>query len=347
MMILNISVLDRYFVINVNFHSNAWHYEQNDVILSSTERRKTMKIILDCDPGHDDAFAMLLAASSKEIELLGITTVVGNSYLHNTTRNARIVLDMFDLDLPVFPGCERPIMRDIVTAPEIHGKSGLDGAELPPPKRRIEKLHAVDFMAQTLERYDDVTIVATGPLTNLALLLVKHPYVAKRIASIVLMGGGIAFGNITPVAEFNIFVDPEAAKIVFGSGIPIVMAPLDLTHQIVVTEKEIEQMRSLGDRFNLLADLLAFFKATYKNIFGIDGVPLHDPATIMYLIRPDIFVSNEYYVDVETKGELTCGQTVVDIWRRSGKEPNVKVLTKVSRERFFEIFFEKISSLRR
>ncbi len=306
-----------------------------------------MKIILDCDPGHDDAFAILLAASSREIELLGVTTVVGNSYLSNTTRNARTILDMFDIDVPVFPGCEKPLVRDVVTAPEIHGGSGLDGAELPPPKKPIEKTHAVEFMAQMLEKYDDITLVPTGPLTNIALLLIKYPHLAKRISRIILMGGGIAFGNITPVAEFNIFVDPEAAKVVFKSGVPIVMAPLDLTHQIIVTDSEVERMRKLGDKFNVLADLLVFFKSTYKSVFGIDGVPLHDPATVMYLIEPRIFQSEEYYVDVEIKGELTYGQTVVDVWHRSGRKPNATILTKVYREKFFEIFFEKISSLRR
>ncbi|AEH51287.1 nucleoside hydrolase [Pseudothermotoga thermarum] len=305
-----------------------------------------MRIILDCDPGHDDAFAILLAASSKEIELLGVTTVAGNSTLFNTSRNARIVLDMFDIDVPVYPGCAKPILRELVTAPEIHGSTGLDGAQLPQPKRSIESLHAVDFIAQMLEKYDDVVLVPTGPLTNVALFMLKYPHLVKKISSIVLMGGGIAFGNITPVAEFNIFVDPEAAKIVFNSGVPIVMAPLDLTHQIIATDREVERLRKMGDKFNILADLLTFFKSTYRNIFGIEGVPLHDPATIMYLVRPDIFEFDDYYVDVETKGELTCGQTVVDIWKRSGKRPNARVLTKVNRGKFFEIFFEKISQLR-
>ncbi|MGB9790380.1 MAG: nucleoside hydrolase [Thermotoga caldifontis] len=304
-----------------------------------------MRVILDCDPGHDDAFAILLAAASKRIELLGVTTVVGNSYLENTTINARKVLDLFDLDVPVFPGCARPLLRDVVIAPQIHGKSGLDGATLPPPKRKIEKIHAVDFIAQTLQKYEDVVLVPTGPLTNIALFMLRYPELRSRISLIVLMGGGIAFGNVTPVAEFNIFADPEAARIVFSSGVPIVMVPLDLTHQVIATEREADVLRGLGERFQIMADLLMFFKSTYKRVFNIDGAILHDPCTIMYLLHPEIFESQDYYVDVETKGELTYGQTVVDVWRTTGKRANAKVLLKVDREKFFQIFFEQLRSL--
>ncbi|HBT39436.1 MAG TPA: hypothetical protein DIT29_00385 [Pseudothermotoga sp.] len=167
-----------------------------------------MRIILDCDPGHDDAFAILLAAASEEIELLGVTTVAGNSYLENTTLNARKVLDLFDLDVPVFPGCARPLFRNVVVAPQIHGQSGLDGATVPPPKRGIQKTHAVDFIAEVARKYEDLILVPTGPLTNVALFMLRYPELVKRISMIVLMGGGIAFGNVTPVAEFNIFADP-------------------------------------------------------------------------------------------------------------------------------------------
>lgn len=305
-----------------------------------------MRIILDCDPGHDDAFAILLSVASKEIELLGVTTVVGNSYLENTTKNARTVLDLFDIDVPVFAGCDKPLFRNVIVAPDIHGKSGLEGAQLPPAKRPIERLHAVDFIAQTLEKYSDVVLVPTGPLTNIALFMIRYPHLIKRIALIVLMGGGIAFGNVTPAAEFNIFADPEAAKIVFQSGVPIVMAPLDVTHQVVVTEEEVRKMRLLGAEFDLLADLLVFFKSTYKRVFGIEGVPLHDPCTVMYLIHPEIFETKDYHVDVETKGELTYGQTVVDVWRTTGKTLNAKVMLRADRMRFFDLFFEKLSQLR-
>ncbi|MDI6862734.1 MAG: nucleoside hydrolase, partial [Pseudothermotoga sp.] len=177
--------------------------------------------------------------------------------------------------------------------------------------------------------------------------ILKYPKLVKRISTIVLMGGGIAFGNVTPVAEFNIFADAEAAKIVFKSGIPIVMAPLDLTHQVVATEREAEKLRSMGERFQIMADLLMFFKSTYKNVFNIDGAILHDPCTVMYLLHPEIFESQDYFVDVETKGELTYGQTVVDVWRTTGNTPNAKVLLKVNREKFFDILFEKFGSLSR
>lgn len=305
----------------------------------------SLRIVLDCDPGHDDAFAILLAAASKEIELLGVTTVVGNSYLENTSKNARKVLDLFDIDVPVFAGAAKPLMRNIVVAPNIHGQSGLDGADIPPAKRKIEKTHAVDFIAEMVQKYDDVILVPTGPLTNIAIFLLKYPELAHRVRQIVLMGGGIAFGNVTPVAEFNIFADPEAAKMVFRSGIPIVMAPLDLTHQVVATENEANRLRSFGPKFEILADLLMFFKSTYKRVFNIDGAILHDPCTVMYLIHPEIFEVNEYFVDVETKGELTYGQTVVDVWKTTGNRPNTKILLRVDREKFFEILFEKLASL--
>jgi len=304
-----------------------------------------LRIVLDCDPGHDDAFAILLAAASKEIELLGVTTVVGNSYLENTTINARKVLDLFDLDVPVFAGCAKPLLRNIVVAPQIHGQSGLDGATVPPPKRSIEKIHAVDFIAQMAQKYDDLVLVPTGPLTNIALFILKYPELVKRISKIVLMGGGIAFGNVTPVAEFNIFADAEAAKIVFKSGIPIVMAPLDLTHQVLATETEAEKLRGMGEKFQIMADLLMFFKSTYKRVFNIDGAILHDPCTVMYLLHSEIFEAKDYFVDVETKGELTYGQTVVDVWQTTGNKPNAKVLLKVSREKFFDVLFEKFGSL--
>lgn len=305
-----------------------------------------MKVILDCDPGHDDAFAILMAAASKEIELLGVTTVFGNSYLENTSKNARRILDLFDLDVPVFAGCAKPLVRNIVVAPQIHGPSGLDGAQIPPAKRDIEKLHAIDFMAEMAQKHDGLILVPTGPLTNVALFILKYPELLSKISKIVLMGGGIAFGNVTPVAEFNIFADPEAARIVFNSSVPIVMAPLDLTHQVIATDAEAERLRKMGWKFSLLADLLMFFKSTYKSVFGIDGAILHDPCTIMYLVHPEIFESKQYYVDVEIKGELTYGQTVVDIWRKTGNPPNAEVLTKVDREKFFDILFERLSSLK-
>jgi purine nucleosidase/pyrimidine-specific ribonucleoside hydrolase len=305
-----------------------------------------MKVILDCDPGHDDAFAILLAAASQEIELLGVTTVMGNSYLQNTSKNARAILDFFDIEKPVFAGCSKPLVRNTIIANHIHGSTGFDGAKLPSPKLNIEKIHAIDYIAQCAEKYNNLTLVSTGPLTNIALFILKYPFLCDKISYIVLMGGGIAHGNITPTAEFNIYADPEAAKIVFNSGINIVMAPLDVTHQVVVSSKEINTMRRLSDKFNLLADVFLYLQNTCKDeIASTGGIALHDPCPIMYLIHPEIFEINEYKVDIEIKGELTYGQTVVDVFKVTNNKPNAKVMTKVNSEHFFEIFFNQMTVL--
>jgi purine nucleosidase/pyrimidine-specific ribonucleoside hydrolase len=305
-----------------------------------------MKVILDCDPGHDDAFAILLAAASQEIELLGVTTVMGNSYLQNTSKNARAILDFFDIEKPVFAGCPKPLVRNTIIANHIHGSTGFDGAKLPSPKLNIEKIHAIDYIAQCAEKYNNLTLVSTGPLTNIALFILKYPFLCDKISSIVLMGGGIAHGNITPTAEFNIYADPEAAKIVFNSGINIVMASLDVTHQVVVSSKEINTMRRLSDKFNLLADVFLYLQNTCKDeIASTGGIALHDPCPIMYLIHPEIFEINEYKVDIEIKGELTYGQTVVDLFKVTNNKPNAKVMTKVNSEHFFEIFFNQMKVL--
>ena len=305
-----------------------------------------MKVILDCDPGHDDAFAILLAAASQEIELLGVTTVMGNSYLQNTSKNARAILDFFDIEKPVFAGCSKPLVRNTIIANHIHGSTGFDGAKLPSPKLNIEKIHAIDYIAQCAEKYNNLTLVSTGPLTNIALFILKYPFLCDKISYIVLMGGGIAHGNITPTAEFNIYADPEAAKIVFNSGINIVMAPLDVTHQVVVSSKEINTMRRLSDKFNLLADVFLYLQNTFKDeIASTGGIALHDPCPIMYLIHPEIFEINEYKVDIEIKGELTYGQTVVDVFKVTNNKPNAKVMTKVNSEHFFEIFFNQMTVL--
>lgn len=305
-----------------------------------------MKVILDCDPGHDDVFAILLAAASQEIELLGITTVMGNSYLQNTSKNARAVLDFFGIEKPVFAGCSKPLIRNTIIASHIHGPTGLDGAKLPPPRHSIEKMHAIDYIAQCANKYNNLILVPTGPLTNIALFILRYPFLTGKISSIVLMGGGIFHGNITPTAEFNIFADPEAAKIVFNSDIPIVMAPLDLTHQVVVSSKEINTIRRLSDKFNLLADMFVYLQNTCKDeIASTGGIALHDPCPIMYLIHPEIFEINEYKVDIEIKGELTYGQTVVDVLNVTNNKPNAKVLTKVDSELFLKIFFNKMKVL--
>lgn len=305
------------------------------------------KIILDCDPGHDDAVAIMLAGLHEDIELLGITTVSGNSYLENTTRNALIISEMSGIDVEVYPGASKPILREQIVAHDIHGYSGLEGADLPNPKKAASNIHAVDFMADVVkENFGEVTIVATGPLTNVALFALKYPDLVKGIKELVFMGGGIAFGNVTPVAEFNIYVDPEAADIVLRMDIPKVMAPLDMTHQAAITREEVQKLKDSESKvLNVVADLMNFFMKTYKNVFGIEGAPLHDPTTIAYLIDPEIFEWEDLNVSVELKGEFTYGQTVADIWKTTGKEPNVRVLEKINRDKFFDLLLDTLLKL--
>ena len=305
------------------------------------------KIILDCDPGHDDAVAIMLAGLHKNIELLGITTVAGNSYLENTTRNALIISEMAGIDVEVYPGASKPILRDQIVAHDIHGFSGLEGADLPNPKKSASSVHAVDFMAQVVrENFGEVTLVATGPLTNVALFALRYPDLVKGIKELVFMGGGIAFGNVTPVAEFNIYVDPEAADIVLKMDVPKVMAPLDMTHQAAITREEVQKLKDSGSRvLNAVADLMIFFMKTYKEFFGIEGAPLHDPTTIAYLIDPDMFEWDYLNVSVELKGTFTYGQTVVDIWKTTGRKPNVRVLKKIDRDKFFKLLLDTLLKL--
>ncbi len=305
------------------------------------------KIILDCDPGHDDAVAIMLAGLHEDIELLGITTVSGNSYLENTTRNALIISEMSGIDVEVYPGASKPILREQIVAHDIHGYSGLEGADLPNPKKAASNIHAVDFMSDVVkENFGEVTIVATGPLTNVALFALKYPDLVKGIKELVFMGGGIAFGNVTPVAEFNIYVDPEAADIVLRMDIPKVMAPLDMTHQAAITREEVQKLKDSESKvLNVVADLMNFFMKTYKNVFGIEGAPLHDPTTIAYLIDPEIFEWEDLNVSVELKGEFTYGQTVADIWKTTGKEPNVRVLEKINRDKFFDLLLDTLLKL--
>ncbi len=306
------------------------------------------KIILDCDPGHDDAIAILLAGLSEDIELLGVTTVAGNSYLENTTRNALIVLELAGLEsIDVYPGAKKPLVRDQIVAHDIHGYTGLEGADLPKPRKSPAGKHAIDFMAEKIEEnYGEITLVATGPLTNVALFSLRYPELVSGIKEMVIMGGGISFGNVTPVAEFNVYVDPEAASLVFDLDVPKVLAPLDMTHKAAITRAELEKMRSFGsDVLNTISDLLEFFMKTYKEVFGIDGAPLHDPTTIAYLIRPEMFEWEDYNLVVELDGEYTYGQTVVDVWRTTGRDPNVRILLDVDRDAFFDLLLRELSKL--
>jgi inosine-uridine nucleoside N-ribohydrolase len=297
-------------------------------------------ILLDCDPGHDDAIALLLALASPEVELLGVTTVAGNQTLEKTTANAIRVLDLLGRDdVLVAAGADRPLVQQPVVAAEVHGETGLDGPSLPPPSREPLGRHAVDLLA---ERAAGATLVATGPLTNVALLLATHPN--ARPDRIVLMGGAIAEGNVTPAAEFNIWADPEAARRVFESGIEVTMIGLDVTHRALMTRAHAERLRAhrVG---RIVAELWDFFSRFHLKYYGSEDSPIHDALALAYVFRPDLVTTEHRSVQVETESELCRGRTVVDLWRRTGHEPNAHVGVDVQGEAFLELLVERILSL--
>lgn len=309
------------------------------------------KIIIDTDPGQDDAGAILLAlASPEDIEVLGITAVAGNVPLHLTERNARIICELAErTDVPVFSGADRPMKRPLVTAEHVHGKTGLDGPDLAEPTMPLQSQHAVDFIVETLRNAPEktVTLCALGPLTNIALAFEKAPDIIARVQEIVLMGGGyFEGGNITPSAEFNIYVDPEAAKIVFGAGIPIVMMPLDVTHQILCLKARVDRIDAIGrPAAKAMAAMLRFYERFDIEKYGSDGGPLHDPTVIAYLLQPELFSGRECNVEIETQSELTLGETVVDWWRVTDRQPNALVIGKADADGFFELFTERLARL--
>ena len=289
---------------------------------------ESRKIIIDTDPGQDDAVAILLALASPELEVLGITAVAGNVPLALTERNARKICELAGRpEVKVFAGASRPMVRSLVTAEDVHGKTGLDGPELPEPGMPLQEQHAVDFIVETLmrEQGGSVTLCPLGPLTNIALALEREPRIVPRIREIVLMGGGFfEGGNVTPAAEFNIHVDPHAADVVLKSGIPVVMVPLDCTHKALTTAKRVAAFRDLGTRPGVAtAEMLEFFERFDENKYGTDGGPLHDPCVIAYLLKPELFSGRHINVTVETASELTMGMTVADWWSVTGRPKNV------------------------
>jgi purine nucleosidase len=309
------------------------------------------KIIIDTDPGQDDAAALMLAfASPDELDVLGLCAVAGNVPLSLTSRNVRIVCELCgQSDMPVFEGAMHPILRKQVTAEHVHGRTGLDGAELPEPTMAARSQHAVDFIVETVmhEPAGSVTLCTLGPLTNVALALQMEPAIAGRVRELVMMGGGFfEGGNITPAAEFNIYVDPEAAAAVFASGIPIVMMPLDVTHQLLTREDRVARIAALGTRpAHVLVDWLAFFERFDEEKYGSDGGPLHDPTVIAYLLKPELFSGRHCNVEIETQSELTVGMTVVDWWRVSGRKPNAMVMRHVDADGFFDLLTERVGRL--
>ncbi|HBF30496.1 nucleoside hydrolase [Rhizobium sp.] len=313
--------------------------------------QKPRKIIIDTDPGQDDACAIMLAlASPEELEVLGLTVVAGNVPLSMTSRNARIVCELSGrTDLPVFEGALKPLERPQVTAEHVHGKTGLDGAEVDEPVMQARQQHAVDFIIETIRREEPgtVTLCTLGPQTNIALALQKAPDIAPRIKEVVMMGGGcFEGGNITPAAEFNIYVDPQASKIVLGAGIPIVMLPLDVTHQLLTTKARVDRIRAIGTRASeVMVQWLEFFERFDIEKYGSDGGPLHDPTVIAYLIRPELFSGRFCNVEIETESPLTVGMTVVDWWRVTGRTPNATYMRNVDADGFFALVTERLARL--
>ncbi len=308
------------------------------------------KIIIDTDPGQDDAVAILLALASPELEVLGITCVAGNVPLPLTAKNARIVCELAGRpDIPVFAGCDRPLARPLVTAEHVHGKTGLDGIDLPEPTMPLQDAHAVDFLIETLRARapGSVTLVPIGPLTNIATALERAPDIAGRIAEIVLMGGAyFEVGNITPTAEFNIYVDPEAAQRVFAAGVPLVVMPLDVTHKALTTRARVEAFRGLpGGVGPAVAAWTDFFERFDKEKYGSAGAPLHDPCTIAYLLRPELFTGRHINVEIETGSDLTLGMTVADWWRVTKRAPNATFVGDVDAEGFFGLLTERLGRL--
>jgi inosine-uridine nucleoside N-ribohydrolase len=305
-------------------------------------------IILDCDPGHDDAIALLLALASPEVQLLGVTTVAGNQTLEKTTANAIRVLDHIGrTDVPVAAGAARPLVRELRVAADVHGESGLDGPQLPPASREPVPEHAIEWTARTLmARTESITLVATGPLTNVALLLACYPGVETRIERIVLMGGAYGEGNVTPAAEFNIWVDPEAAHRVFTSGVPLAMVGLDVTHRALMEPVHAERLAQAGAAGRLVADLYGFFSLFHQNAYGWKGAPIHDAVAVAHVIDGTLLTTSACGVIVDTGPELSRGRTHVDLSGRAAWERNCDVAIGIDSDRFLELLVTRISALR-
>ena len=299
------------------------------------------QIILDCDPGHDDAIALLLALASPEIELLGVTTVAGNQTLEKTTANAIRILEFSGrTDVSVAAGADRPIVREPYVAKYVHGETGLDGPDLPPAQGAQLDEHAVEFLGR---HADGATVVAVGPLTNVALMLARYPEARPR--RIVLMGGSIGLGNVTPAAEFNIWADPEAAARVFESGLDVTMIGLDVTHQALMTSADAERLRGTGRTGTLVAELWEFYNRFHSQTYGFDGSPIHDAVALAHVFRPDLVETEHRHVEIDCGSELCRGRTVVDLWRRTENEPNAHVGVEIDGRAFIELLHERIASL--
>ncbi|GAA1348768.1 nucleoside hydrolase [Arthrobacter koreensis] len=307
------------------------------------------KIILDCDPGHDDAVALLLAHGSPEIELLAVTTVVGNQTLEKVTRNALAIARVANITgVPFAAGCDRPLVRTIENAPDIHGESGMDGPELPEPTVELDSRHAVDLIIDTVMSHEPgtVTLVPTGGLTNIAMAVRKEPRLAERVKEVVLMGGGYHVGNWSAVAEFNIIIDPEAAHIVFNEKWPLTMVGLDLTHQALATDEVAERIAAVGTKpAKFVGELLEFFGHTYKDAQGFDFPPVHDPCAVAYVIDPSVMTTQRVPLDVELTGTLTLGMTVADFRAPAPADCNTSVAMELDQDKFWGLVVDALERI--
>lgn len=307
------------------------------------------KIIIDCDPGQDDAICLLLAMSSPdELEILGVTTVAGNVPLALTERNARQIRDIAGRsDVPVYAGCNRPIVRDLITAEKVHGNTGIDGIDIVEPRQPLEEKHAVDFIIDTLRSADmeSITLVPMGPLTNIGTAFTKDPAIINKVEQIVMMGGAMREGgNYSPSAEFNILVDPHAADIVFRCGRPITVMGLDVTHQVLATPERRQRIRAIGNEAALAtAGMLDFFNRHDTVKYGSMGAPLHDPCTVAFLLEPELFEGKLCNVSVETESELTMGNTAVDFWHVTDRPKNANWIHSVDADGFYDLLVERLS----
>ncbi|MCP4308985.1 MAG: nucleoside hydrolase [bacterium] len=309
----------------------------------------TKPIIIDTDPGHDDAFAILAAiASADELDLLAITTVAGNVPLDKTTYNALRLRELVAaLEIPIYRGCARPMVNELVTAEYVHGETGLDGPHLPEPTKGIEDGHAVDYLVDTLMAAADrsVTVCLIGPMTNMGMALVKEPAVADKIAEFVIMGGSFhAGGNVTPTAEFNVYVDPHAAHVVFTSGVPMTILPLDVTHQAQATKPRVAAFRSLGDPVgDVVSAMLDFVEKFDVSRYGFEGFPLHDPTVIAYLLEPEVFQGRPAHVSVVVEAGAGHGMTIADWWDQGGSGHNATVMMSLDADRYYELLTERLA----
>ncbi len=309
----------------------------------------TKKIILDCDPGHDDAVALLLAHGNPDIELLAVTTVVGNQTLPKVTHNALSVARVAGITgVPFAAGAARPLVRNIEVAPDIHGESGLDGPVLPEPVIELDPRHAVDLIIDTVMAHEPgtVTLVPTGGLTNIAMAARKEPRIVERVKEVVLMGGGYHVGNWSPVAEFNIKIDPEAAHIVFNESWPVVMVGLDLTHQALATDEVAAQIAAVGTKpAKFVGELLDFFALAYKDAQGFDAPPVHDPCAVAYVIDPTIVKTVKVPIDIELTGTLTLGMTVADFRAEAPEDCTTWAATELDAPRFWNLVTEALENI--